>query len=188
MEGSSQLKWLMDYTLFHIGTYITLSTLLLGILGLEGFKERNAFLKPFLLATLVCFMIAGACGGVVASNIPYFAKFEKLQETPIGPHFGWVTGQLATWTFVEHAAFWSGIFIALLGVSIATFRRQKAPTMAEAEKVARRLSKECLDSSIVFRELKEEFVVAQNSLADAARKAASTAELVRLADSQPRKM
>jgi hypothetical protein len=62
------------------------------------------------------FLIAGLCGGVVASNIPYFAKFDDLRGTPIGPYFGWPTGPLANWAFIEHLAFWGGIVIALVGV------------------------------------------------------------------------
>ena len=101
------------------------------------------------------FLIAGLCGGVVASNIPYFAKFDDLRGTPIGPYFGWPTGPLANWAFIEHLAFWGGI-VALVGVVCATFTPEKAPTMAEAEaeELARRLSKECLDASIMFREPK----------------------------------
>lgn len=170
MEG--QLKWLMDTTLFHVGACVILSTLLLGLLGLDGYRERNSILKPFLFATLVCLLIAGLSGGVVASNIPYFAKFEDLRKASIGAYFGWPTAPLAVWTFIEHLAFWIGIVIALGGVVFATYLPQKAPTKAEAARLARRLSKECLDASIIFRELQSEFEQAQKSLADAARKAA----------------
>ncbi len=74
----TQLKFLMDYTLFHIGAYITLSTLLVALLGLEGFKQRAMTMRRYLMLTLVFFVAAGACGGVVASNIPYFLNFDEL--------------------------------------------------------------------------------------------------------------
>jgi hypothetical protein len=162
----------MDTTLFNIGACLILSTLLLGLLGLEGFKERNSIVKPFLFATLVCLLIAGLLGGVVASNIPYFAKFEDLRKASIGLYSGWPTAPLAFWTFIEHLAFWAGIIIALGGAVFATYFAQKAPTRAEAARLARRLSGECLEASIIFRELQSEFEQAQKSLADAARKAA----------------
>jgi|SwirhisoilCB1_FD_contig_41_4542069_length_465_multi_1_in_0_out_0_1 hypothetical protein len=68
-ENTSQLKMMMDYTLFHIGAYITLSTLLVSILGLKAFEDKIASSKYYLFFTLVCFVFAGICGGIVASNL-----------------------------------------------------------------------------------------------------------------------
>src|SRR5262249_16003012 len=100
----TQLKFLMDYTLFHIGAYITLSKLLVTVLGLEGFKQRAMGMKYYLFLTLVCFVLAGICGGIVASNIPYFTSVDELKQANIGPFLG-VRASLFVWTSLEHSFF-----------------------------------------------------------------------------------
>jgi ABC-type multidrug transport system fused ATPase/permease subunit len=144
----NQLKWLMDYTLFHIGAYITLSTLLVGLLGLEGFKQRVSTMKPFLMTTLFLFIVAGLCGGVVASSIPYFATFNDFKVALIGPSIGIFMWPLETWTMIEHLAFWVGVAIAFVGVVRTAFLHGKRRlTAADVADMARRLGKECYDAS-----------------------------------------
>jgi hypothetical protein len=138
----TQLKFLMDYTLFHIGAYITLSTLLVALLGLEGFKQRAMGMKYFLLVTLVCFMLAGICGGIVASNIPYFTSVDELSHKNIGPFFAVRAYPLIVWTSAEHVFFWIGVSSALIGVlTIIVFgsytRRSAAATAERASQIGR---------------------------------------------------
>jgi hypothetical protein len=145
MEATNQLKLMMDYTLFHIGAYITLTTLLVALLGLEGFKQRAAGMKVFLLATLVCFIIAGICGGIVASNIPYFKNFEELKSANIGPFFSVRALPMVSWTSLEHIAFWAGVFIAPAGVIKIVICGSN--TVRTAASYARQLSSACLEAA-----------------------------------------
>jgi len=58
-----QLKLLMDYTIFHIGVYITLSGLMVSLLGLKAFANRAKAMRCYIIGALTCFLIAGMCGG-----------------------------------------------------------------------------------------------------------------------------
>jgi hypothetical protein len=143
----TQLKFLMDYTIFHIGAYITLSTLLVALLGLEGLKQRAMGMKYFLLLTLVCFMLAGICGGIVASNIPYFTSVDQFSDKNIGPFFAVRAFPLIVWTSAEHVFFWVGVSSALIGVPIiivfgSNTRRSAAATAERACQIGRA----CLDA------------------------------------------
>jgi hypothetical protein len=145
---TSHLKLMMDYTLFHIGAYITLTTLLVALLGLEGFKQRAAGMKVFLLATLVCFVIAGICGGIVASNIPYFQNFEALKSANIGPFFSVPAWPMVCWTSLEHIAFWAGVFFALVGViKIVFYGSNTVRTAADTASYARQVGSACLKAA-----------------------------------------
>jgi hypothetical protein len=144
----TQLKLMMDYTLFHIGAYITLTTLLVALLGLEGFKQRAAGMKRFLLGTLVCFIIAGICGGVVASNIPYFKTFDALQRANIGPFLFIHAMPMVVWTSLEHTAFWAGVGIALIGViRVVIFGSNTVRTAADTASYARQAGSACLEAA-----------------------------------------
>jgi hypothetical protein len=106
----------MDYTIFHIGLYATLCTLLAAILGLERWKEQIEDMSPYLITTLVCFVIAGAFGGLIGSNLPSYATWETFQNARLGPWF-FPNMMPAPWVAsAEHTAFWVGIVIALIGV------------------------------------------------------------------------
>lgn len=108
-----QPKALMDYTKFHIGLYTTLCTLLVAIIGLN---THAVVLFPFLLATLICFAIAGAFGGLVGSSLPNYMTWSAFETANLGL---WFLPKLipARWAAsAEHSAFWVGAVIALLGV------------------------------------------------------------------------
>jgi hypothetical protein len=115
MEGS-QLKLLMDYTIFHLGTYITLTTLLLSFLGLKGLKTRVGTMRPYLEATLMSFLAAGLCGGIVAASLPYFKNMDDFTRARIGPFFYPDALPALYWTYAEHSFFWIGIGIAVVGI------------------------------------------------------------------------
>jgi hypothetical protein len=108
-----QLKLLMDYTIFHMGVYISLGGLMIALLGIKAFEDRAARMLGYVVFALGCFMIAGMCGGIIAANIPYNEKFNDFINSSIG-----IWGiTFPTWLYirVEHTAFWLGIFVFLFG-------------------------------------------------------------------------
>lgn len=110
-----QLKLLMDYTIFHIGVYITLSGLMVSLLGLKAFANRAKAMRCYILGALTCFLIAGMCGGLIAGNIPYFSSFTAFTDATIGP---WFTPPFLRASYcmnAEHTAFWAGVTVFLFG-------------------------------------------------------------------------
>ena len=108
---SKQLELLMQYTLFHIGIYITL---IAGALALQHFKEafRDSLTLKF---GLVCFLVAGACGGVIASQIPNFRCWDDFERTKLGPWgLGWMNYE--DWARAEHLLFWIGVAVPVIGL------------------------------------------------------------------------
>jgi hypothetical protein len=110
-----QLKQLFDYTKFHIGMY---TTLIAGIVGL--FTNANAKLQyvemvPFIKGSVLCFVIAGMAGGLVASSIAHFSSFKEFKGARLGP---WRTMLIPSMVcvHVEHSAFWLGCSIAVYGL------------------------------------------------------------------------
>jgi hypothetical protein len=66
----TQLELLMNYTIFHIGLYASLSAALAALLGL--FPDRATSMNRELAVTLSSFVAAGVFGGLIASHIPHF--------------------------------------------------------------------------------------------------------------------
>jgi catechol 2,3-dioxygenase-like lactoylglutathione lyase family enzyme len=109
--GMQQLSLLMSYTIFHIGLYTTLSAALIALLG----TGRAGGMKTELAFTLGCFVLAGICGGLIASNIPYFDDLNQFSDSWIGPwNFKWLPAWLCM--RLEHTFFWLGAFTALFGL------------------------------------------------------------------------
>lgn len=78
MESADlRLRMLFDYTIFHIGLYTTLITALFGLMTFghqhQKIKDKLGSLK----FTVFCFLVAGAAGGVLASNMPEHKTFEE---------------------------------------------------------------------------------------------------------------
>jgi hypothetical protein len=113
---NTQMKMMMDYTIFHIGVYITLSTLLVTLIGLKAFEEKLSALRPFLGWTLVFFVVAGMCGGIVAGSLPYYESFDAFSKADIGPFFAPHVLPSRFWMSAEHVFFWCGVGSALLGL------------------------------------------------------------------------
>lgn len=131
-EGN-QLKLLFDYTKFHIGLYTTLVTLLIAFIKL-GPVEPDLLQQVSIAITVILFVLAGACGGIVASNIPHHNRLSEFLATPIGPRwmrFGQGRDSAgservskfvgANWVSLEHAFFWLGIVSALIGAGFSLF-------------------------------------------------------------------
>lgn len=113
-----QLKLLFDYTKFHIGVYATLVSLLIGFISL-GPASLHPIQHLCLAATTVAFVLAGACGGVVASNIPNLSGMEDFRNSDLGTAWlfpNWLRMKGPKWATLEHLFFWIGIIIALVGL------------------------------------------------------------------------
>lgn len=110
-----QLKLLFDYTKFHILLYTTLITLLIGLFAFGVDIESATQFRKVMKPVVVCFLIAGAAGGVIASNIPKFDRFSTFWDgqsiSPFGCKFLNFPGKW--WANIEHGAFWIGILIAI---------------------------------------------------------------------------
>jgi|SRR5579872_2652905 len=115
-EAPAQIKLLFEYTKFHIGLYASLIAALMGLMKL-GSKQIPAKLVPYLKITLVCFVVAGAAGGVIASSISLDYRQLVCGEA-IGPFFGLAMLSHACWAHIEHLAFWLGITVSVLGFLI----------------------------------------------------------------------
>ena len=107
-----QLKLLMNYTIFHIGIYMTLGGLMVSLLAKKTTKPS---MRRWIVRSLILFAVAGICGGIVAANIPYHQSFVKFEQAWIGP---WGASQIFPsrwWMRVEHWAFWLGLAAFLIG-------------------------------------------------------------------------
>jgi hypothetical protein len=113
--STAQVQLLFDYTKFHIGLYTALITLLLLLA-----KEANGSLSPKMICclsfTVACFLLAGICGGIIASTISLNSSAIE-DDNEIGP-WGLKPLRARTWAHLEHAAFWIGVFITLLGLTL----------------------------------------------------------------------
>lgn len=98
-----QLANLMTYTVFHIGAYITLAAAVIagGAINLDDWSLR---------LSVVCMLVAGVCGGTIASKIPECSDWKTFEATRIGP-WGSELARYATWATIEHLAFWIGIIV-----------------------------------------------------------------------------
>src|SRR5579863_7485315 len=108
------LDVLMMYTTFHIGVYVSLTTIFIGA---SVFGRLN---DGVLRWAVFCFLVAGACGGIIAASAAEFTGpacdfFLKpsLRLWCFGP---WPFKPFAT---VEHIAFWAG----LLPISVVYLAR-----------------------------------------------------------------
>ncbi len=98
-----QLKFLFDYTVFHIGIYITLTTAILAAFEYGTGTDR------LLLMPILCFVGAGACGGVIGSSIPHQSGFNQFIKGK------WIGIGYKSWIRLQHACFWFGV-VALIAV------------------------------------------------------------------------
>jgi hypothetical protein len=109
-----RLRMLFDYTIFHIGLYSTLVTALFTVMtfGKEHrhIKARLAFLR----VTVVSFLVAGAAGGAIASNIPQFKTYDCYSSARLTVF--WFSAHFSFLTHLEHGAFWVGIIVAAWGL------------------------------------------------------------------------
>jgi hypothetical protein len=107
------LKTLFEYTVFHIGIYITMSA---ALVAADVFWRKKTIALPIAVFFL---LIAGACGGSIASNVPNAAAQNASLQAYLADSptlfFGWKADFLSIGilTQVEHGAFWIAILTLL---------------------------------------------------------------------------
>ncbi len=114
-----RLERLYDYTKFHIGIYLSAAAGLTGLLGSIVNQSNGQFLfdlvgaPPLLALALVFMVLAGACGGVVATSITESETFDDFWTRKQGPAW-WRTGPVgATWVAAEHICFWLSLLFSI---------------------------------------------------------------------------
>lgn len=106
------LELLMTYTVFHIGLYMSLIAALIATFEIK----KTVFPLLAIKQAMLCFLIAGACGGVIAINV---AEYD-VQLHPISYFYHdypltvlwWSGGCFLKYPILEHLehiAFWVGI-------------------------------------------------------------------------------
>jgi hypothetical protein len=119
-KPSDQLKLLFDYTLFHIGLYATLITALTSLVHFDSRLQNAPWLLGCIACTVLFFLVAGAAGGAIASNIPNYESFSDYDKVALDV-FGTPTLKYRTWAHVEHIAFWLGLLVSVVGFIVAAF-------------------------------------------------------------------
>jgi hypothetical protein len=111
-----QLNLLMTYTTFHIGLYVSLVTALLSFLTFSP-KSIRRNLYPYMVVTLVCFVLAGMLGGIIASTIPRYDTYAKFENVKLGPLWAdEILGDFKAVAAWEHMFFWIGILFTAGGI------------------------------------------------------------------------
>ena len=153
------LQVLMTYTVFHIGAYLSLTTLLMSATVFGRLSLRHVKLA------IGCFLLAGACGGIIAANAAeYLGGLDEF----------FTTYELNIWGFpipyllfryvarVEHSSFWLGIgFVAFgfFGMRWAADTSPRSATAAERLEELRALLERKLITQRQFDQKQEEIVI-----------------------------
>ena len=101
---------LLDYTIFHIGVYISLAA---AIAAADVFWNRKSMLMPL---SVLLLLLAGAAGGVVAGNIRANAdgSHSEFLTKPAMVLYDWQMPFNYWWVIaIEHTAFWVAIALLL---------------------------------------------------------------------------
>jgi len=131
------LDLLFDYTKFHIGLYLSLSS---AFITVASVKRGETFVlnvnRNCVWLAIAGFMVAGFAGGVIASSITQCFGYVQSTlpgrcsstEAFLGQRLGpmevkWFFGR--TWTQIEHGAFWFGLLMAA-----ASFLTARSPAPA----------------------------------------------------------
>jgi hypothetical protein len=118
-DDYERVKLLFEYTKFHIGVYLTLASILVGILGL---KQDFGFvvIPQLLVISIILIMIAGAAGGTIVSRLTKVKTYDEFYNEMTGPvRAKWFRGEI--WTYIEHLTFWAALIFALLAILLPTF-------------------------------------------------------------------
>jgi hypothetical protein len=116
--GADQLQLLMDYTLFHLGVYATLVAATLA-----AADHFHKVLSVPLRVAILCFVVAGLSGGVIAASIPESNSWIDFNGRRLGP-WGLPLMPYIGWARLEHTSFWLGIFSGLLSYGKAELKRR----------------------------------------------------------------
>lgn len=106
VQPTDNRELLMTYTIFHIGTYISLAA---AILAAQAFGN-TVLASGVIRFSLAMFVLAGACGAIVASHLPDSQSWEHYQSMDIGP-LGAPIARYWLWAKAEHLFFWIGVIV-----------------------------------------------------------------------------
>ena len=120
MQSNNQLKCLFDYTKFHIGVYMTLIGLLLATVIKPGALDNMPHhVYQVIRVVIICYVLAGAAGGAIISNIPNYETFKQYDDERL-PIFSFKTLKYRHWATIEHGAFWIGSITLIVGLLFFT--------------------------------------------------------------------
>jgi hypothetical protein len=127
-QMDEQLTALLEYTKFHIGVYITLSTGIIAAFANKDISRDYHQFVPWALGSLVCFILAGVFGGLVGSSIPDFTSIDDFKNAKLGPSWS-KRMQVPAVKCIgrEHAFFWLGCLIAFVGLLVVLAIGLEAP-------------------------------------------------------------
>jgi len=114
--SQKSLELLFDYTKFHIGLYLTLTASYIAATSVKVHESLLLKIDARLFwPAVICFMVAGLAGGIVASSITqtHARSSGQFLEENIGPwEIKWLHFKTRYWTWIEHTAFWISLGIA----------------------------------------------------------------------------
>jgi hypothetical protein len=114
-SADPQLRMLFDYTIFHIGLYTSLVS---AVFALTTFGDKHPRIKKrawLLKVTVISFLLAGAAGGAIASNIPEYKTFDCYSSAGLTVFRYLGPFHYSVLAHIEHGAFWVGILFAVTG-------------------------------------------------------------------------
>ena len=127
---NSGMDALLNYTVFHIGVYITLGA---AIIAADVFWNRRSKLLPI---SILFLLIAGASGGIVAGNIPansgtdysvFLTRNARiLFDFDLGIKYWLVIA-------IEHSAFWIAIILIIAKFAFWRWKQNKDAKSPEIE-------------------------------------------------------
>lgn len=115
-KGIENLKFLMDYTKFHIGLYTALFVAAVGAIE-KGVIPDQA--KTAVRVAAVFLVLSGMAAGIVGSSIPDAVSYADLRTKSLRPR--WWRGRalfLKDWIALEHFLFWCALLIVTLWLII----------------------------------------------------------------------
>lgn len=123
LPEDKQLARLYDYTKFHIGIYLSFAG---GIAALLGTENTGWFIsnlvepnKEPLYWALSLMILAGMCGGVVASSTIECASFSDHWDKPQGPRCLPILALKGKyWAALEHGFFWLSLLVLAHTVAV----------------------------------------------------------------------
>ena len=122
-KNHKSLGLLFEYTKFHIGIYLTMTSIYVALATVKINNVLAFDVNDCLLYLAIAFtMLAGLAGGVIVSSITQIEsnKTSDFLECSIGPwdwkilHF-----HALKWTYIEHTSFWLGLICAVFSLTWA---------------------------------------------------------------------
>jgi len=117
-----RLERLYDYTKFHIGIYLSAAGGVAALLGSKdaGWAISTLVGNQYLLYAAFAFMVlAGMCGGIVATSTTESLSFEEFWNGQHGPATvpSWkASGR--DWVAREHGFFWASLLLLAAAVLV----------------------------------------------------------------------